>query len=91
MHRLILNYNDEDDIDHINHNGLDNRKSNLRILTHSSNLMNQYNDDNGIYQVKSGKYRSTICVNGKTIYLGTYDTFDGALNIRKQEERKYIK
>ena len=41
MHRLILNFPEDKDIDHINHNTLDNRKSNLRIVTSSQNSMNQ--------------------------------------------------
>lgn len=40
MHRLIMNCPEDKHIDHINHNTLDNRKSNLRIVTQSQNMMN---------------------------------------------------
>ena len=82
LHRLIMNYNGERDIDHINRNGLDNRKSNLRIVDHSNNLLN--NKHTGIYQVGSGRYRASCCKNYKTIYIGTYDTFEEAANARTQ-------
>lgn len=41
MHRLIMNTPPGMDTDHINHNKLDNRKSNLRICTRSENLKNK--------------------------------------------------
>lgn len=40
MHRQIMGFPERMDIDHINGNTLDNRKSNLRIATRSQNLMN---------------------------------------------------
>jgi len=41
MHRFILSSKKGEEIDHINNNGLDNRKSNLRKVSHSQNMMNQ--------------------------------------------------
>ncbi len=89
LHQYILDYYDQDmDIDHINRNGLDNRKINLRIVTHSRNIMNQGNGT-GIKKVQSGRYQASICRNYQTYYIGTYDTFDEAYSARKAIEEQY--
>ena len=41
MHRTILNPPPGMEPDHIDHNGLNNQRANLRICTHSQNLANQ--------------------------------------------------
>ena len=40
MHREILGYEGELDVDHINKDRIDNRKCNLRLATRSQNLAN---------------------------------------------------
>jgi hypothetical protein len=40
MHRIIMNPLDYKQVDHINHNKLDNRKENLRICDRFQNLQN---------------------------------------------------
>lgn len=90
LHRLVTGYDGGDDVDHIDHNGLNNTKTNLRVVSHKQNLLNQHNDSNGVYQVRSGRYRATIAPNGKTIYLGTYNTFEEAKTARKDKEQTLI-
>lgn len=41
MHRVVLGYSGDLDVDHINHNALDNRRANLRIVTRSLNGRNR--------------------------------------------------
>lgn len=41
----------------------------------------------GVYQ-KGEKWVSVIYVNNKNIYLGTYDSFNKAVKIRKEAEQK---
>lgn len=41
MHRVVIGYEGPLDIDHINHNALDNRRCNLRITTRSENVLNR--------------------------------------------------
>ena len=88
LHRFITEYYGNDDIDHINRDGLDNRKENLRIVSHSDNVRNQSEKRKGIKKVPSGKYQATITMNYKCIYLGTFDTYEDALNARINAENK---
>lgn len=41
LHRVLLNAPDGMHVDHKNHDGLDNRKTNLRLCTHSENNRNR--------------------------------------------------
>ncbi len=41
MHRLIVGVTRGQEIDHINGNGLDNRRANLRIASRSTNMLNR--------------------------------------------------
>jgi hypothetical protein len=86
MHRLILLGNRPTEnalkIDHKNRNGLDNRRQNLRAVTHSMNLMNsigrplvrksRFKGVSVRCQVGQGTYRATIHVFGKQIHLGYF-------------------
>ena len=81
MHRFILGLskrgNGAAEVDHINHDGLDNRKENLRVVTHAQNCRNRSKSKNKSSQYKGvtwnsqGKnWRATITANGKYIHLG---------------------
>lgn len=81
LHRLIMNPPKHLEIDHRNHNCLDNRKCNLRICTHSQNMQNSMKKTNckskykGIYwEKKKSKWRPTINDGNHNIYLGYYES-----------------
>ena len=77
MHRFIMSPPKEMQIDHINSNGLDNRKSNLRICTNQQNQQNRHHVKSGTsrfkgvyWEKKSKKWVAHIRFNYKRIYLG---------------------
>jgi len=84
MHRFILglDFNDKQQVDHINGNGLDNRKENLRVATSNLNNHNRLK----LPPTKTSKYKGVSRCNqtrkwiafithyGKSINLGRYDT-----------------
>ena len=78
LHRRILNTDSM--VDHINGNRLDNRKSNLRIVTKSQNQMNV--NYKGVTKTKQGKYYAHIKKNQKLINLGIYVYENEALYAR---------
>ncbi len=61
MHRVIMGCPDDLQIDHINHDTLDNRKENLRVCSNSSNQMNKRKKR----KIASSKYKGvTFCKDG---------------------------
>lgn len=97
IHRLIMGVTDKDIVvDHINHNGLDNRKSNLRICTSSQNTCNCLTSKNnksghkGVYWSKERKkWCAQISINNKTKGLGRYDTIEEAIEAREKAAKEY--
>ncbi len=76
MHREILGLKHRDGMktDHTNHNGIDNRKKNIRPCTHSQNMWNQRIKAKGYSFCKERrKWRARIGHNGKEIKLGSFD------------------
>lgn len=78
LSRVVLGVNDF--VDHINHNPLDNRKSNLRVVTRSQNQMNV--NYVGVYKMKNGKFYAHIKLHGKLLNLGVYIDEEEALLAR---------
>lgn len=81
MHREILGLKQGDtrEGDHLNHNGLDNQRNNLRICGHAENQHNQRPQKNKSSKYKGVswrklalKWRSQIKVNGHQTGLGLF-------------------
>lgn len=88
MHRVINKTPDGFDTDHINGDKLDNQRANLRTATRSQNAHNAGKKNNGSktlagvsWRKDRSKWRSYICVDGKDIYLGSFNNQEDAHNI----------
>ena len=79
IHRLILN-NPKLDVDHINGNKLDNRRSNLRLATPLENNRNQKKIvkrcsskyKGVVYHSRDLKWQAQIRIEGKRLFLGYF-------------------
>lgn len=80
-------------IDHIDHNKLNNAIVNLRIVSNQENHKNmplQKNNKSGCagvgWQESTNKWRAYIKVKGKSIHLGLFDTKEEAIKRRRHAE-----
>ena len=83
MHRLLFDFPHKSiEVDHINHNGLDNRRENLRLCTRSQNAANCRPRTDGVSKYKGVGFKTdqfrrkpwtaSIKVNYRTIRLGHF-------------------
>ncbi|MCK9460658.1 MAG: HNH endonuclease [Proteobacteria bacterium] len=104
LHRLLMGVHGQDwkkmQIDHINNDRKDNRKSNLRICDCGDNQLNKTKPrkDNtsghtGVYREKrwGGAWMARISYRGKHISLGYFKNKDDAIKARAEAELFYYK
>lgn len=80
MHRVIMAAPTGLEVDHIDGNGLNNQRSNLRIVTRSQNMQNQTRKGRGCssrfkgvsWDTERGAWRAFIRINGKKTALGVF-------------------
>ena len=97
MHRQIMHAEKGILIDHINHNGLDNRKANLRFATYGQNAWNSKKGINrgsskykGVsWDKRMKKWRAMICNNYKRMHLGFFDNEKAAAKVYNEAAIKY--
>lgn len=93
MHREIMNALPNMEVDHIDGNGLNNTRSNLRLCSHAENLRNQKMAKSnktgfkGVMPYYKNGFRAMIYFEGKSIHIGVYGTAEEAA---KAYDRKAI-
>ena len=92
MHRIILDAPIGVMVDHVNGNGLDNRRQNLRLATKSQNNANRngYQNRTGFRGVEPHKKRfiAVIWINHKRKNVGRFDTAIEAAIARDMAAKK---
>lgn len=96
LHRVIMDAKKGQFVNHINGNGLDNRRCNLEIVTQSTNCSkariysNNTTGFKGVYFNKiTNKYFASLMVHRKSKFLGSYRTIEEAVAARKAGDEKF--
>lgn len=97
FHSFLLNTDHGLMCDHINRNKLDNRKSNLRVVTATENVLNRdiYRNNTSGYRGVSfnkpkNKWAARLTYNKKVIALGYFSEIMDAVEARRAGEIKYF-
>lgn len=97
LHRLLMNAAGDAEVDHVNGDGLDNRRCNLRLATHAENGRNRrlaVNNTSGYrgvtWRKKEQKWSAKIRHDRRTHWLGLFDSPElAAAEYQKAAERLF--
>ena len=95
LHRFIMNPPIGVEVDHINHDRLDNRKSELRLCTHQQNSFNERLSKNNTSGFKGVSWRKDtnnwvayIHYNRRKLHLGNFKVKQEAVKARLDKEQE---
>lgn len=90
MHRIVLEAKKGQEVDHINRDKLDNRRTNLRIVSHHENTLNRERGLGISFDQDRNKWRARLKFKNKEVHLGRFDTRENAIAARKEGAVKYF-
>jgi hypothetical protein len=93
MHRLIMNTPHDMFVDHIDHDGLNNQKYNMRNCTWAQNTRNKTASGSSKYLgvcIINGLFHAQICVNRKCIRLGDFIFEEDAARAYDEAANQYF-
>jgi len=92
LHRAILAAPKGVEVDHKNGDRLDNRRSNLRLVSHANNCKNSALRRDNACRLKgvswhkhTGRWRAVVQINGRPRHLGLFDTAELAFEAYERE------
>jgi hypothetical protein len=99
LHRLIMNINDSKlHVDHINHDTLNNTRTNLNVVTCGENAQNRRKSQNNTsghtgvrWHKGTKKWQVSISIGKEYKHLGVYQELSEAIEARKKAEEEHFK
>jgi len=95
VHRLVAstfirNINEKEQIDHIDKNKLNNKLNNLEIVScRLNNLRKKEANLAGAHKYKNDKWKSSVVINGKGVFIGLFNTELEAHEAYKNKLKEY--
>jgi hypothetical protein len=94
LHRVIAGAENNVEVDHINGDGLDNRRENLRLCNTSENNRNRGKSPRNKTGYKGvsregTQYRAQISIYRKDIYIGSFGTAEAAAHAYDEAAKKH--
>ncbi len=91
MHRLLMGATRGQEVDHINGDGIDNRRANLRFCTRGQNNANRHRGSphKGVhFETATQRWRAEIQSRGRRYKLGRFDTMEEAVEVYRAKARE---